>query len=193
MRRRFQDDDYFVTLIDLGSNIKGYIPGSIIYTGNSAIALANTQLKVFAVYIPEAAPITNFNTFIQTRGVYVSTGYNGVGLYSKDITTGVLTLIASSTTSTTIWASPVGLLTVPFSVPITLPTGVYFLATLYQRSSETTAPALYMQAAGSLVVGMDFPNSLKLTAVENSITSLPATISSTTLTATTNVPYCFLS
>lgn len=179
------ENDY-VVLQDLGSAIKGYVPGNAINTTNGTLTMANTTAYFTCVYVPAPATITGVNVWMNTAGSYTSTGYNGVGLYTLNKTTGLLTLVASSTTSTTIWTAAAGLNQVPFSATYSAVKGEYWVCLLYQRSAETTAPKVNAGQVIALMAGQDFAHSIKLQGSQTSQTTLPTSVNSSAIAANTN-------
>lgn len=193
MNRQFQNADDLLAMQYLGSAMKGYTVGNPVYLFATNIALTNQQIRFTPVYLPNPGMITGVKLLIQTTGSYTSSGYNGVGIYGIDSTTGLLTLLASSTTSTTIWAGAPGLITVPFSALVNLAVGVYYISFIYQRSAEVTAPQLWMMGTSASAALYDFPNSIRLYGVLNGAnTVFPATQASSGIQANGNFPYCFI-
>jgi hypothetical protein len=176
----------------MGSGIKGYLPGSIIYaTTNQSAALTSQQGAYMAIYVPKPVTITGAYLFQATSGVYTANNYNGIALYSLNAGTGLLTQVAASTNNGNLWTG-INKLTIPFSATYNAAVGVYFLALMWSASATTTVPKLTMGAPSPTIANMDFPNSIKLQGYQTGLTALPASVASSVLTVNFYVYYSFL-
>lgn len=138
-------------------------------------SLTNQQLRFIAVYLPQAATITGVKWFQSTQGDYTANNYNGVGLYS--ISAGTMTLRASSTDDGNIWkAASATWASKAFSSTYAAAAGVYFVAALWCRSAQVTAPSLgqFPQTPSAAYQSFDFSNSVKLNGTIASQTALPS-------------------
>lgn len=179
-----ENDFDFLAYQAMGSAMKGQA-----LTGNLAMATTNftvldANFRGYAVYVPKDATITGIKVWQRAQGNFTADNNNRVGLYSES--GGVLTLIASSTNDGTLWQSVAnGVLTIPFSSPIALAAGKYYIGMLANWSGVTTSPTLAMAVAwGASQGGGDFTNNNRLNFAITSQTDLPASI---TLSATTLV------
>ena len=145
----------------------------------SSYTLVDTRMDVQAVYIRESKTITGVKWFQGVQGNYTADNYNGVGLYSYD-GAGTLTLVASSTDDGNIWkASANSFGSKAFSSTYNASPGIYFIALLYNYSSQTTAPTIGSTGALLFITAFDFTNSAKFRANRGSVSSFPATQSMT--------------
>ena len=129
------------------------------------------------VNLPAAATVTGAMFFLTTAGVYTpSVDENRVALYSYDANTGVVTRLKISDDNPSLWVAPAGLRAEPFTTPIELPAGIYFIGFEYGASTTTTHPA--MAAAPPVVFAtcseIDLPNGGKTYAVDRVNNTLPA-------------------
>jgi hypothetical protein len=156
-----------------------HTPSNISATGT---ALTSGTAIFSANYVPKDSTITGVYWYQMTQGVVTvpGTNYNGVALYSYNPLTGGLSVVASSTSDTTTttaigWKQAVGWAKTPFSAPVTIPAGVYFIGAFYNVTTATTAPQVGTQTTvASLVNNMDFTNSAKILSTAT-FTTLPAT------------------
>lgn len=169
----------------LGSPIKAETVGQKLGYSNVSTALVDGQIKYTAAYLPNAQTLTGIKLYVRVLGVYTGDNNNRIGLYSYS--GGVLTLVASSANSATLWTSAANAVqTIPFSVPYVATAGVYVVGFVYNNSVQTTAPALASGVALSNLVMAStvwgFTNSAKLYGTSSG-TDLPASINMTAITA----------
>lgn len=171
---RFKSDDVLIREA-LGSTIKAStMPVDRVVT---TYTLVDTRMDVQAIYIRESMTLTGVKWFQLVQGNYTADNYNGVGLYSYD-GAGTLTLVASSTDDGNIWKGAANSMqSKAFSSTYNATPGVYFIALMYNNSSQTTAPTI--GAASGLtnnnIQAVDFTNSAKFRANRGSLSSFPAT------------------
>lgn len=187
-------NDDFLFMQEMGSAMKGYNPGALVAVPVTTLALSTGNVYWQAIYVPKAATLTGIKTWLTTSGVYTSTGYNGVALYSVNASTGLLTQVAISTTSTTVWASTAAPtpLSIPFSSTYSASEGVYFVALLYQESAQTTAPVLYRLPSVPNLNTYDFSGNMKVTGIIGGQTTLPSTQASSGISANSQSFYLFV-
>lgn len=140
-------------------------------------SLSSQTVKFSAVWLPKDSTITGVKWFQNTQGSYTANNYNGVGLYSFNVATGDLTLVASSTDDGNIWKAATGWSNKAFSATYAAAAGLYFIGILYCSSAQTTAPVLgcLPNLLQNAVQTMDFPNTGKLFGTVSTQTSLPST------------------
>lgn len=184
-------DNGLLGLQELGAPFKGYTIGNVIPTNGNFLTLATQRVQYWAVYVPKPALLSTVAFLIATSGVYTSTGYNGFALNTINTTTGLLTQVAATTSSTTIWAGAGGYNTINFATPYAAVEGVYFLSLLYQSSAQVTAPQLLDSALNSNAISFlgAFPASIKLNGILNAQTSIPTTQLMSGLTQTATLTY----
>jgi hypothetical protein len=188
-----QGNNDLLALQELGANFKGYTLGNAFPTNGNAVSIVNGIGNYFAAYVPKAATLTGIDFFVTTRGTYTSTGYNGFALYTINTGTGLLTQVAATTSSTTIWSTANGLNSVNFATPYAATEGVYFVAYIGQWSAASTVPGLWcsnITYANS--TAFNFPNSIKVSAYLSPQTTLPATQAFSALSANNLLPYIYL-
>ena len=174
-----QQDMSLVALQAMGSSIKGYTIGnpnpSLIA---SAVSMTNQAVWFTAVYIPKSVTITGVRWWQTTNGSFTANNYNGVGLYS--ISSGTLTLVASSTNDGNCWQQGTQWQSKAFSSTYAASAGVYYIAAMYSQSAVTTAPQLGHVGSASGTYNatstFDLTNSQKTNgSLGGSNTSLPST------------------
>lgn len=160
--------------------------GQKLMYSNVSTALVDGQIKYVAVCLPKFEVLDGIRVYVRVLGSYTGDQNNRVGLYSYNINTGLLTLVASSANSATLWTSAANAgQTIPFSASYNASPGIYFVAFIYNNSAQTTAPslasgiALNNAAMGSTAYG--FTNSAKLYGTSTG-TDLPATINMSAIT-----------
>lgn len=157
----------------MGSSVKAFNVGLEYMYPVTTQALLNQVCKFHAIYLPYAVTLTGVK-FIQTvTGSYTGNNYNGVGLYS--VSGGTITLVASSTTDNTIYSGGTGLRSKAFSATYNAAAGIYYVALMYCRSAETTAPVIRQYALFNGLYNLDFTNSNVMAGTVSAITALPST------------------
>lgn len=163
---------------------------------NSSVTLVSGSIYLSAIYVPSPTIITGIRTRVANSNIFTtSSNYNGMMLYSYN-GAGTLNLVASSSNNPNIWIGPASIKTGSFASPILLSPGAYYIGCLYNRTTETTAPALNSStvAYNSNLVTMDFTNSAALyynTSVLYS-SSIPTSIATSTLSVITSRMYVSL-
>jgi hypothetical protein len=158
----------------LGSQAIGFNLTSVNFLVSNQTSLADQTLTFSAYYVPVGQIITGVKFYQAIQGNYTANNYNGVGLYTYS--GGTMTLVASPTNDGNIWKGTGDTWqTKAFSSTYNAAAGIYFIAALYCRSAQTTAPQigtnLYL---ASLVTVFDFSNSAKISSTIAAQTSLPA-------------------
>jgi hypothetical protein len=148
------------------------------------LSTGNSRMYIASVYLPKAVTLTGVKFIQGTTGVYTANNYNGFGLYT--VSSGTLTLVASSTNDANVFKSTANtMIAKPFSSTYSAAAGIYYVALLCSSSASTTSPSV--AAATSLVnIGAatsDFTNNNRIFASIDTQTSLPSTLllSSTTV------------
>ena len=152
-------------------------------------ALTDGRIQLIPVYYYETTTVTGVILNLVVQGNYVGDNYNGIGLYSYS--GGVLTLRASSTNDSEIWkATGYTNITKAFSTPYSAAPGLYFVAALYNSSSQATAPTLLgSNIGGAGITGFNFTGDRKLSGSLDAQNTLPATI---TMSATATSSFMYL-
>jgi len=167
--------------------------------GGSGITMANQSLLGVAVQVPQQTTITGIKWYrTNTPGVYTSTNYNGVGLYSYS--GGTLTLVASSSNDGTIWSSSYAgnntFVTKSFQTSYNASPGIYFAVALYCSSAQTTAPIIGSGPSAIFninVTAYDYPNSAKhFIATAATVTTLASSVAISTYAASLTQTYLAL-
>lgn len=183
-------NDNVVAYRALGSGVIAQTVDFPLQYCNVASGLTDGQIRFIAVQLPVSTTLTGIKVYVRTLGVYTGDNNNIVGLYSYAAGTGTLTLVASSSNSSTLWTSAANAVqNIPFSSTYAAQPGTYYVALLYNRSAQTTAPAFAsgtaLNNAAMAGTAFGFSNSAKLYGTVNTQTSLPATIAMTSITAST--------
>jgi hypothetical protein len=166
----------------LGSPIKSITVGLSYFMPSSyGRDLYTGDVYLVAQFLIAGQVITGAKVPLYTGGNYISSGYNGVELYSKSGTT--LSLVASSVADSTIWKAASGtVVTKAFSSTYTVPaTGIYYIGIQFNDNYSPTIRPQIVNVAQSLSTVfnvMNFTNSGFITANYASAGSTPsATIS----------------
>lgn len=165
------------TFFDLGAN-----------TG-----IVNGRAYFIPVWVYKSMTITGVKWLQATQGVYTSTNFNGVGLYT--LSSGTLTRVAISTDDGNIWKATANTMSSKaFSSTYSASAGLYFVAILYCQSAQTTQPTLATNQAISTWNGFtsDFTNSAKLCSYIGSQTTLGTSFALSSATNVTNPYYVAL-
>jgi hypothetical protein len=178
----------------LGSTIK--VEPLYMSAGNIGNGFALTDGQVFFVatrYVDDTTTFTGAKWFQTTAGNYTADNYNGIGLYSY--AAGTLTLVASTTNDAAIWTQTTATWgTKAFSAPYVAAPGIYFIGLLYNSSAQTTAPALGIGTSfvNAAITSLDFTNSAKMAGTLATQATMPASVVSTSIVATTAARYAAL-
>lgn len=113
----------------------------------SALTLYVNRIFGMAIWLPEAATITGVAFPMRVLGDYTASDYNGVGLYRLDPATGLAELLASTPNDDDFYKSATCSINFwnrkPFTAPYDAEAGLYYVAFLWNRSAQVTAPALH--------------------------------------------------
>jgi hypothetical protein len=156
-------------------------------TTDWALAMTDARFIVSALLLPEPAVVTGAAFYVQTAGVYTADANNKVGLYTLAMDGLNLERLAMSASDGNMWKTA-GMIQKPFSAPLSLESGVYWAAVLWNASATTTAPKLVTQTTiDDLLVNPLLPT----TTVGRSLllatqTDLPATASLAAMTNSTS-------
>jgi hypothetical protein len=148
-------------------------------------ALVSQRIHFIPIYLAENATLTGVKIHCPNTGNYTGNNYNGVGLYSYNTGTGLLTLVASTANDANFWKPTANIVTAkPFSATYSASAGLYFLGALYCQSAQTTAPTMLVTSLGSATTAsLDFTNSAKITGTLAGQTALPSTQAMSGITA----------
>jgi hypothetical protein len=156
---------------------------------NAGVALSANQMRFVKINIDSAQTVHGIKWYQSAQGVFTPNNENRVSLYSVDVSTGTLTLVASSTDDGTIWSTAASntWTNKDFSSTYAASAGVYCIGFLYNSSAQTTAPAIGgFSVVNAAVWGVDFPNSIKLSAVKGSVLTLPTSLTMASIVSTTS-------
>lgn len=140
--------------------------------------------------ITESTTVTSIQFYLQTNGSFTADNTNSVALYSYNGTT--YTKVAESANDATIFNGGTGFKTVNLSSQTTISAGLYAVALLYNNSAQTTAPALATCSTISNLSGQIYPSSFKLLSVLSGQSTMPATATVSSLTATSSMAVVLL-
>lgn len=162
----------------------------------TALSMADGQLFLQAIWVPENCTITGVSFPARTNGNYTGDNYNGIGLYTWNATTQTLTLVASTSNASDFWStlSTLEWNQKAFSTPYVATAGLYFIGLLYNQSAQTTAPQVPTFAWGAsattiLSAGIPYLGSFRA-GINMSATGqavLPATANTTTVFVGSNL------
>lgn len=144
----------------LGSTQKGYALFNPASMYGSTASLANQRIDFVAYHITTTSTITGVRFQLTTAGVYTANNFNGLALYSYSA--GTLTQVAITANTSTAW-NAIGVKSIAFTAPYTAAPGVYFVASLYCSSAQTTAPAFLTGPVflNAFQTPYDFTNGIK--------------------------------
>lgn len=167
----------------LGGGVKASAVDILPTQATGAVTFTNSQLRIVALFINKPTTLTGVKVWVRTQGSYTGNLNNKVGLYSYS--GGTLTLVASSTNDADLWkASANTYQSVPFSSTYNAAPGIYFVATLWNASATTTAPAFGgVTLTNAAMADLGFSNSAKLYGVLNTQGDLPSTLAMSSVTA----------
>jgi len=175
-RQNYVDDPTNETFIkntkELGSVYK-YYPIRCDYTFNLHVALAGTRAYFTRYYISKRDTITGVKYSLYATGDYNQKDFNGVALYSES--GGNLTQVAiSNNDSTFLCITQNTLGTIDFTAPVVVDPGSYYVILLYNYDSYVAHPDVYACAANlhTALINNQFPNSNRLSAYKDAITTL---------------------
>lgn len=147
--------------------------------------LTNQRVHFTALWLSKSATITGIKFFVTTAGNYTANNYNGAGLYSYS--GGTLTLVASTTNDGNFFKTA-NWNTKPFSSTYSASPGLYFVAFLYCRSAETTAPSTAISSISGLnLLSMDFSDSARVNPYLDTQTALPSSTAMSSMTGSANL------
>jgi hypothetical protein len=134
---------------------------------------------------------TGVACYCRALASYTGDNYNGVALYSYDGDM-TLTKLQESTNSASAWVSAAAnrFLYIPFAAPVVISTaGIYFIATLYNNSAQTTAPQLagYTNLSNGGIAVVPGNEGVRWLAQRATQASLPASENLTTLSTSVNM------
>lgn len=187
----YVQNEFLGSVKELGGTIKA-IPSGVPFSSFTANkALINSKFEIVPVYFKEACTITGIMTVLQTAGVYTGNNFNGLMLYLQHL--GNYTLLGYSAGATNTWAATANtLITLPLNVTVPVQPGVYYVALLYNRSAETTAPKIYCsvdynQNLWNLIT---LANSNRLYGSKASVLTPPSpVVASTIVSESTAIPF----
>lgn len=177
------DIDQLYTL--LGYTGKGETIGTNALRLGGQLTMTDQQVRFSPLIIPANATITGLRFGCMTAGNYTANNQNRIGIYSFNSSIGLLTLVASTASDGTLWATTsntVGSrnLTTPWAATA----GIYWSAVLYCRSAAVSAPSI----AGGItslfapVMETGFTGSNKVCMLLNGQIALPASVNMSALT-----------
>ena len=175
----------------LGGLIKGEPIAGDLTKINGTVALGSQSLKITAINLSKGQTLTGVKWFQNVLGVYTSSNENRVGLYT--LSAGTLTLVASSTNDGTLWSTAASNTwgNKAFTSTFVAAAGTYYIGAVFSASSTTTNPSLgtLPSVLNAAIFTADFTNSVKLYASLASQTSLPASITMSSLTVSATPIY----
>lgn len=157
----YADANADAMLAAMGSTIVAYPLGSPYPSNANQSNLTANQINGTAVWLKTAQTVTGVKFDLITAFVGTASGNNQVFLYSQSA--GTMTLVASSTTSTTMLTGSTGITNVPFTSSYSAVPGLYYVAITYNESALTTAPKLADVCSLGAANLLDFTNNNRLT------------------------------
>jgi len=179
----YANEENYEAYAALGGGVKAAAIDILPTQATSAATFTDSQLRIVALFINKPQTLTGVKLWVRTQGSYTGDQNNKVGLYSYS--GGTLTLVASSTNDADLWkASANTYQSIPFSSTYAATPGIYFVATLWNASSTTTAPAFGgVTLTNAAMADLGFSNSAKLYGLVNTQGDLPSTLAMSSVTA----------
>lgn len=132
----------------LGCPIKAQSLGDNIFLGSTANGPTDRRLTFQAVYIKQEMELTGVYLLQSANGNFTADAFNGVALFSYSA--GTLTQIAISTNDGDWWKQGANkVCKVPFTSPITVQAGVYFIGSIYSNSAQVASPTFFQSTANN--------------------------------------------
>lgn len=158
----------------------------------ATLTMGDGIVRFFPIWLPKPQTLTGVKWYQNTAGNYTGDNNNKVGLYTYS--GGTLTKVAESTNDANLWKATGGTFgSKAFSSTYAAGAGLYFIAILYNQSSQTTAPVINKQPDQPVnTLAVDFTNSAKLASKLTGQTDLPSSQAMSGLTAETDTPWLAL-
>lgn len=173
----------------LGSSIKAIPIGNSLPT--ATFTMTDGTIYYTPMYITRSFTATGVMFYQATQGNFTADNNNYIGLFSYS--GGTLTQVAITANNGNIWkGTSNSWQTVAFSSTVALTPGIYYIASLYNSSVQTTAPAV---AALSSVINtgntapFDFTNNAKLIGILTAQTAITTPRAMSTISGTFSAPY----
>jgi len=162
----------------------------------ATVALTDGTARYIGVYISETTTITGVRWWQTVLGSYTADNYNGVGLYSVNLTSGDLTLVASSTDDGNIWKATANTFSFKaFTSTYSAAPGLYMIAFLYNSSAQVTAPSVgaYSTFQSGGLVNTGFTNTnVKLVGTNGGEATLVSSVATANIAAAAAPNYAAL-
>lgn len=184
-------DPFIESVKAIGSDLKSVSP--VTFFGSGGTSLTDGRLTLNATYLTKSATITGIQYYQYAQGAFTGDNNNKLGLYSYS--EGVFTLVASTSNDEThfkktsrSWNQ------VSFTTPYVATAGLYFIATLYNYSAQTTPPSVVIGITSANANFLSFKPSSTVTFCMYLAgqTDLPSSINSSACTGDTLYKPMFL-
>lgn len=191
---RFYQNGAWLNLVAQTQQIQSYSTlGSVIQAQSIPIEITQTGANMVGarehfvgIYLTAGQTISGVKWFQTVAGDYTASDSNKVALYSYSA--GTLTKVAESISDDDMYKN-LGLRAKAFQSTYSVTaTGTYFVALLWNRSVQVTAPTLSSGTAFTVSPILDFTNSAKLYSYVAGKANIDASIASSALTVNT-VPF----
>lgn len=144
---------------------------------NSVWPMVSGVMHFAAVYLPTPQVLSGIVQYQVSPGAYTPSGFNGAALYSFNLSTGMLSLVAVTANIPGFWGNSADVyVPAAFTQSYAAPAGLMFEAFLYCSSAQTARPysgnVMSHMGAGAMMI----PNGGLLTGFLSGQTSFPASI-----------------
>lgn len=164
----------FDLLISATSSVKAMNWQFQINNNAASSDMVSGTIYWMALYLTSPATITGAYVPFNRAGNYTASNNNRVGLYSTDGTT--LTLVASNADTPTMWTTTSSsMLTQAFTAAYSAPSGLYYMAYLWNSSVTITAPRAVTQTMNGAFVDIGLIGSNIRIGTTAGQTNLPST------------------
>lgn len=189
-----KQNDFLKAVKIMGSTLIGLPVAAPIPPTGSNLAFADGTIQLVTVYVDRASTAHGVKWGSTATASFTADNFNGVGLYSVNLTSGLLTQIAvSSNSATNFNAGNGGFQNIAFTGNVSVQPGVYIIMALYNSSAQTTAPQTYSSTFQlQSQYCYDLQNGLLFCGTLAAQTALPSSINISSFTRTVTVPQIYL-
>lgn len=146
--------------------------------------LLDGRVKFMAIWVPQRTLCTGATFFSTIQGSFTGDNFNGLALYTQS--GGTMNQVAITANDENIWKNTANSYPkIPWTAPLYVEQGLYFIAALYNYSAEVTPPQVrsFASTSAGIVTTVDYANSLKISGYIDAALTPPASQVSSSTTA----------